>query len=187
MTRERFIDLMTPALIRFGQDLKSVRRIVEDPEFDDASRGAAAGALMHVMSSTGAIPGVRGVLRHLGDVLVMRLVLRDTRERSPETFQKLVEHAPEMLEPLSDELEAMQAYLGDRVSVLEKTVEKFATLNHQGHQAEACVEDPESATWLYDAVHAALIDEIEFDDEDVVRALKQVDRILAPLASRVGR
>jgi hypothetical protein len=32
-----------------------------------------------------------------------------------------------------------------------------------------------------------LIDEIDFDDEDVARELKQVDRILAPLASRVGR
>ena len=84
-------------------------------------------------------------------------------------------------------LDAMRDYLGERVSVLEKAVEKFPALNHQGHQASACVEDTESATWLYDAVHEALIDEIDFDDEDVVRELKQVDRILAPLASRVGR
>jgi hypothetical protein len=60
-------------------------------------------------------------------------------------------------------------------------------LNHQGHQAAACIEDTESSTWLYDAVHEALIDEIDFDEEDVARELKQVDRILAPLASRAGR
>jgi len=36
-------------------------------------------------------------------------------------------------------------------------------------------------------VHEALIDEIDFDDEDIARELKQVDRILAPLSSRVGR
>ena len=90
-----------------------------------------------------------------------------------------------MLEPLSDELDAMRAYLDDRVSVLEKAAEKFPTSNHQGHQASACVEDAESSTWLYDAVHEALIDQIDFDEEDVVRELKQVDRILAPLASRV--
>ena len=187
MSRERFVELMTPALTRFGQDLKSVLRIVEDPEIDDQSRAAAAGSLMHVISSTGAIPGVRGVLRHLGDVLVMRLVLRGVRERSPDAFQKHLEEDPEMLEPLSDELDAMRAYLGDRVSVLEKAVEKFPNLNHQGHRPAACVEDTESATWLYDAVHEALIDEIDFDDEDVVRELRQVDRILAPLASRVRR
>jgi hypothetical protein len=187
MSRERFIELMTPALTRFSQDLKSVLRIVEDPDVDDESRVAAAGSLMHVISSTGAIPGVRGVLRHLGDVLVMRLVLHGVRQRSPEAFEKHTAESPEMLQPLSDELDAMREYLGDRVTVLQKAVDKFPTLNHQGHQASACVEDTESATWLYDAVHEALIDEIDFDDEDVVRELKQVDRILAPLASRVGR
>jgi hypothetical protein len=187
MSRERFIELMTPALARFSQDVKSVLRIVEDPDFDDQSRVAAAGSLLHVISSTGVIPGVRGVLRHLGDVMVMRLVLDRVRERSPDAFAKHLAESPEMLEPLTDELDAMREYLGDRVSVLEKAVEKFPSLNHQGHQAAACVEDPDLSTWLYDAVHEALIAEIDFDDEDVVRELKQVDRILAPLASRVGR
>jgi hypothetical protein len=187
MSRERFIELMTPALTRFSQDLKSVLRIVEDPEVDDESRIAAAGSLMHVFSSSGAIPGVRGVLRHLGDVMVIRIVLDRIRARSPNAFEKHLTASPEMLEPLSAELDAMHAYLGDRVSVLEKAVEKFPDLSHQGHQAATCVEDPESATWLYDAVHEALIDQIEFDDEDVVRELKQVDDILAPLGSRVGR
>ncbi len=187
MSRERFIELMTPALTRFSQDLKSLLRIVEDPEIDDQSRVLAAGGLLHVISSSGAIPGVRGVLRHLGDVLLIRLVLNDVRERSPAAFDKHLQESPEMLEPLSDELEAARAYLGDRVSVLEKAVEKFPALNHQGHQAAACIEDAESSNWLYDAVHGALIDEIDFDDEDVARELKQVDRILAPLSSRVGR
>lgn len=187
MSRERFVELMTPALTRFSQDLKSVLRIVEDPEMDDESRVAAAGALLHVISSTGAIPGVRGVLRHLGDVLSIRLVLHDVRERSPDAFQKHLQESPEMLEPLSDELDAARAYLEDRVSVLEEVVKKFPKLNHQGRQATACIEDAESSTWLYDAVHEVLIDEIDFDEEDVVRELKQVDRILAPLSSRVRR
>ena len=187
MSRERFIDLMTPALTRFSQDLKTVLRIVEDPNVDDASRVAAAGALLHVISSTVAIPGVLGVLRHLGDVMLIRLVLRDVRERSPEVFEKFLRESPEMFEPLSDELEAMRVYLGDRVAVLEAVAEKFPELNHQGHQAAACVEGTESSTWLYDAVHEALIDEIDFDEDDVGRELKQVDRILDPLSSRVGR
>lgn len=123
----------------------------------------------------------------MGDVMVIRLVLAGVRDRSPDALQKHLEESPEMFEPLSDELDAMRGYLADRVSVLEKVVEKFPTLNHQGHQAAACLDDGESSTWLYDAVHEALIDEIDFDDEDVVRELKQVDHILAPLSSRVGR
>jgi hypothetical protein len=187
MSRERFVELMTPALIRFGQDLKSVLRIVEDPEVDDESRIAAAGALLHVIFSSGAIPGVRGVLRHLGDALLIRLVLSDMRKRSPGAFDKHAQVSPEMFEPLSDELDAMHGYLGDRVIVLEQVAEKFPTLNQQGYEAAHCIEDPESSTWLYDAVHEALIDEIDFDEEDVIRELKQVDQILAPLASRVAR
>lgn len=187
MSRERFIELMTPALTRFSQDLKSVLRIVEDPEIDDESRVAAAGGLIHVISSSGAIPGVRGVLRHLGDVLVLRIMLDEVRKRSPEAFEKHRSASPEMLDPLEDELEAMRAYLGDRVTALEAAVEKLPTLNYQGHQASTCVEDTESATWLYEAVHEALIDEIDFDDEDVIRELKQVDQILDPLTARVRR
>jgi hypothetical protein len=187
MSRERFIELMTPALTRFGQDLKTVLRIVEDPEVDDASRIAAAGGLMHVISASGAIPGVRGVLQNLGDALLLRLVLEGVRQRSPAAFEKHQAASPDMLAPLSDELEATREYLGDRMGALEALVEKLPTLNHQGHQAAACIDDTEAATWLYDAVHEALIDEIDFDDEDVARELKQVDRILAPLASRVGR
>jgi len=187
MSRERFVELMTPALIRFSQDVKTVLRIVEDPEVDDESRVAAAGALLHVMSSTGAIPGVRGVLRHLGDVLCIRLVLKDVRERSPEAFGKHLKESPEMFEPLSDELDATRAYLEARVSVIEDAVSKFPQLNHQGHQAAASVEGPGSSTWLYDAVHEVLIDEIDFDEEDVTRELKQVDQILAPLQSRIRR
>ncbi len=187
MSRERFVELMTPALTRFSQDLKSLLRIVEDPGIDDESRAVSAGALLHVISVTGAIPGVRGVLNHLGDVMAIRLVLDGVRERSPEAFQKHQKVSPEMFEPLSDELDAMRVYLGDRITVLERVVKKFSNFNHQGHQAAACIEDAESSTWLYDAVHEALIDEIDFDDEDVARELKQVDRILAPLSSRVRR
>ena len=187
MSGERFVELMTPPLIRFSEDLKSVLRIVEDPEFDDESRTETAGALLYVISSGGAIPGVRGVLRYLGDVLVIRLVLEGAQKRSPEPFARHVEESPELLGPLSEELEAMRTYLGDRVQVLESAVKKFPKLNHQGHTAASCIADTESSTWLYDAVHEALIDEIDFDENDVSRELKHVDQILAPLASRVGR
>jgi hypothetical protein len=187
MSRERFVELVTPALSRFSQDLKSVLRIVEDPEVDDETRIAAAGGLLHVMSSPGAIPGVRGVLRYLGDVLVIRLMLDRVRRNSPAAFERYVAESPEMLEPLSDELEAMRAYLGDRIAVLEEVVDKFPKLNHQGHEAAECIGDTESSNWLYDAVHEVLIDEIEFDDEDVVRELKDVDQILDRLSSRLRR
>jgi hypothetical protein len=114
-------------------------------------------------------------------------VLSDVRDRSPDAFAKHAQVSPELFDPLSDELDAMRAYLGNRVTVFEQVAKKFPTLNQQGHEASHCIEDPDSGTWLYDAVHEALIDEIDFDEEDVIREIKHVDQILAPLASRVAR
>lgn len=181
MARERFIQAMTPALVRFGPNLKAVLRIVEDPEIDDESRTAMAGSLLHVISSGNTIPGVRGVLRHLGEVLLMRVNLIGVRERSPEAFAVHVAAEPDLLAELDEELEAANEYLGERIKAIEAVAEKAAKLNHQGHTAMACVHEPESSNWLYDAVHEALIDQFDFDESDVSRDLKGVDQILAPL------
>lgn len=185
MSTERFIELMTPPLTRFGEDLNSVLRMVEDPEIDDQSRTALAGALMHVISSSGAIPGVRGVLRHLGDVLCLRMVFEQLRERSPEAFAKHAQQAPQLLGPLQEELDVMAAYLGERAKVLQRVVGKFPKLNHQGHSPASCVTDTEASTWLYDTVHEWLIDGLEFEEQDVARELKHVDDILPGLEAKL--
>ena len=184
MSDNRFVELMQPNLIRFASDLKAVLRVVEDPEVDDETRIETAGALIHVISSGAAIPGVRGVLRRLSDVLVIRLVLDRGRERSPEAFEQHQADSPELLEPLGDELEAMNEYLGDRVKVLRKAVEKFSKANHQGHSAESCVRDTDSSNWLYDAVNEKLI-EVDLDEQEIARELKRVDQILAPLDAKL--
>lgn len=185
MSSERFIELMTPTLTRFGEDLKSVLRMVEDPEIDDQSRTALAGALMHVMSSSSTIPGVRGVLHHLGDVLCLRLVFEQVRERSKEAFEGHAKQAPEMLGTLQEELDAAREYLGERLQVIQRAVDKFPKLNHQGHSSASCVADTEASTWLYDTVHEWLIDGLEFDETDVARELKHVDDILPGLEARL--
>ncbi len=181
MARERFIQAMTPALVRFGPNLKAVLRIVEDPEIDDESRTAMAGSLLHVLSSGNIIPGVRGVLGHLGEVLLMRINLVKVRERSPEAFAAHVAADPDLLAQIDEELEAAGEYLGERLKAIEAVAKKAAKLNHQGHTASACAHDTESSNWLYDAVHEALIDQFDFDESDVARDLKGVDQILAPL------
>lgn len=187
MARERFIEAMTPALVRFGPDLTAVLRIVEDPEIDDESRIAVSGCLLHIISSGNAIPGVRGILRHLGEALLMRLVLAQVRERSPEAFARHAAAASELLEGLDDELGAAQEFLGERIKVIEQVAKKVSEHNHQGHTASACVHDTESSNWLYDAVQEALIDQFDFDEEDVARDLKGVEQILGPLEAKIKR
>ena len=60
MSRERFVELMTPALTRFGQDLKSVLRnkLLKRLPFDELSYDVAIGRI-------GA-----GIIVNLEDVLV---------------------------------------------------------------------------------------------------------------------
>jgi hypothetical protein len=176
---------MGDAVIALPQDLKSVLRIVEDPEVDDESRVRLAGALLHVISEGTSIPGVRGVLQRVGTVLVIRLALAEARGRSPEAFARHLADSPELLEPLDEQLEVARAFIGDGMTVIEQVVEKLPTLSHQGHEARECVHDIEHSTWLYDTVHVALVESMEIDEDDVAREIKGSQQIPRALEARL--
>ncbi len=179
--------MMSEAVVSLPHDLKAMMRVVEDAEIPDHLRVAAAGSVLHVLSAGNAIPGVRGVLQRVGDALVLRLVLDRLRQEDPESFARHRDDSPELLGPLEDHLEAARAYLGDRLSVLERFADGFPKLTVQGHTAEECVASTESMNWLYDAVLEAIVDRFEFDEDDVARELKNVDRILPHLENRLVR
>lgn len=187
MSRDRFAELMEEAVIAFPLDLKSVLRIVEDPEVDEASRTRLAGSLIHVLSRGTAVPGVRGTLQHVGSVLLIRLALESARKDSPEAFESHVEAEPELLGALDEQLEVARAFLGEGMSVLEDAASKLDKLNFEGHSAEECVRDTDSSNWLYDAVHGALVDTIEIDEDDVHREIKDVQRIAKSLQARARK
>lgn len=167
------------------QDMKAVLRIVEDPNLDDEERTLAAGALLHVLSAHNAIPGQRGILAYVDDVIVLRLVLERLLRSAPEVMAQHREDSPELMEPLEEQMAVVREYLGDLLGVLEKAVEGLPKLNHQGHSAPDCARDEDASTWLYDAVHEALVDELDFDEDEVARELRQVDAIRRPLEQRL--
>lgn len=185
MSGERFQELMGDAVLALPQDLKSVLRIVEDPEVDDESRVRLAGALLHVISEGTSIPGVRGVLQRVGTVLVIRLALDEARGRSPDALARHREESPDLLEPLDEQLEVARAFLGEGMSLIEQVVEKLPTLTHQGHSARDCVHDTEHSTWLYDTVHVALVETMEIDEDDVAREIKGAGRLPRALEARL--
>lgn len=187
MSRERFVELMGDAVIALPQDLKAALRIVDDPQVDDESRVAVAGALLHVIGQETSIPGVRGTLQHVGSALLLRLVLERARKNAPEALARHTEESPDLLEPLEEQLEVARSYLGAGMSVLEALVEKVPTLNFKGHSAEQCVHDTESSTWLYDTVHVSLVETLEIDEDDVAREIKGADRIQKNLQARAAK
>lgn len=184
MSRERFVEWVTEAILQLPSDMKAMLRIVEDPELSDESRVAAAGALLHVLSQHNSIPGTRGVLSYVGHVLVMRLVLERIRKDCPDAMARHAEESPELLGQLDEELGVTREYLGDSVRVLEKAAENVSKLKHEGHSAKECVFDTEASNWLYDTVQEAIVEQLEFDEDEVARETKRIDSIKPSLETR---
>ncbi|MEM7604462.1 MAG: hypothetical protein AAF411_03825 [Myxococcota bacterium] len=178
---------MEDAVNALPSDLKAVLRIVEDPEVDEAGRVRLAGSLLHVLSRGTCVPGVRGPLQHVGSVMLIRLALEEARKTSPEAFAEHVESEPELLTDLDEQLELARSFLGEGMKVLEDAASKLEKLNFEGHSATECVRDTESGTWLYDAVHEAIVETIEIDEDEVHRDLKDIDRVANNLKARARK
>ncbi len=174
MSGDRFVEWVSEAIVSLPQDMKAILRIVDDPDIDDESRILAAGALMHVLSASNAIPGARGVLAYVDDVLVLRLALERIEKKCPEPMERHREESPELLESLHDDLASARDYLGDLITVLEKACNDVPKLKYEGHTPERCVRDTEASNWLYDAVHEAIVEQLEFDEDEVMREAKQI-------------
>jgi len=185
MSRERFQEVVSEAIVSLPQDMKAVLRIAEDPEVDDDGRALAAGALMHALSSSNAIPGVRGILSYAGDALVLRLALERIEKSNPDAMARHREESPELFGPLDDQLAASREYLGELIQVLDKAVDGLVKINHHGHTPKECIGDTDGSTWLYDTVQEAIVEELEFDEDEVAREARNVDRILPQLRTRV--
>lgn len=184
---DSFQELIGPAIVALPQDLKATLRLVEDPELDDASRVGLAGAVMHVLSGANSIPGVRGILAFVDDVVVLRLALEAASSRSPDVVAKHAAKEPEFIGNVATFLVVSRDFLGELMPLLEKATEQAQKLTHQGHGAQDCVFETESSTWLYDAVHAAIVEQFEFDEDEVMREVKRVGQLQQPLGSRAMR
>ena len=176
--------VLLEAILSLPQDMKAILRIVEDPDLADEQRALAAGGLMHVLSASNAIPGMRGTLAYVDDVIVLRLVLERLEEQAPEVMAQQREDSPELFDPLDEQLDVIGGYLGELIVVLEKVCDGLPKITHEGISATDCASDPDASTWLYEAVHAAIVDDLDFDEDEVRRALRQVDQIRAPLEMR---
>lgn len=185
MSEERFAEMVGDAIVSLPQDMKAVLRIAEDPELDDGSRLLATGALLHVLSGSNAIPGTHGVLAYVDDVLVLRLAVERIEKNNGEVIARHRESSPEFFDSFDDSLQTCRAYLGDLVVVLDKAVDGVTQITHQGYSAKGCSQGDEGMTWLYDAVHEAIVEQLEFDEDEVSREVRSVSGILPHLRNHV--
>lgn len=180
-----FADAMRDAILSLPQDLKAMLRVLDDPDLDDSGRLLTCGALLHILSATNAIPGVKGTLALVDDVLVLRLALERIGKTQPEVVAAHHAHSPEIFDPWQGQLDAARSYLGEKMSVLDKAVDGLGKLNFQGHTARECAKDQESTTWLYDSVHEAIVAQFDIAEDEVARAVKNAHEIKSRLNQRV--
>lgn len=168
------------------QSLKAALRVAEDPDIPDEGRALVAGAVIHWLSKTNTIPGVRGgALAYVDDVLVLMLALEHTQKLASDAADRMLQHAPELVETLEDDLSLVRQHLGGGMSVLEQALPRVTKLKHMGRTAQQCVKDESAATMLYEELQSALVD---FDPtpDSVARELKDLDAMVDELRKKSG-
>ncbi|MEM6960876.1 MAG: hypothetical protein AAF355_07465 [Myxococcota bacterium] len=185
MSADRFTDWVGEAIVSLPQQMKAMLRVVDDPEVADQGRVFAAGALLHVLVASNAIPGMRGILAYVDDVLVIKLVLERLCVSDAEAMSAHRESSPELFSGLEDHMESAREYLGELLTLVDKAVDDLPKLQHQGHTPGQCVHDTDGGNWLYDIVHEAIVEQFEFDEDEVYREIKRIDQIRTSLRSRV--
>ena len=183
--RDGFMNAMIEGVLALPNDLKALLRLVEDPDLDDESRIDAAGGLIHVLSGSNAIPGVRGLLAYVDDVLVLRLLVERIARRSPDALARHSDESSRLLESWDAHLGASRAYLGELMTVLERAADGCRTLVYEGHDAAACAHDTAGANWLYDEIQERVL-KLDFAEDDVARALRGLDQVLPQLRTRIA-
>jgi hypothetical protein len=184
MVREQFLTFMRGAILALPQTLKAALRLAEDPDIPDEGRILVAGAIIHWMSRTNTIPGVRGgALALVDDVLVLMLAFERLTQLAPDVVERSRADSPELFETLADDLSLAREYMGPGMSVLEQALGRVTRLKHMGRTPQQCVKDEATATMLYEEVMAALVD-FDPSPDVVARELKDIEPVVDELRKK---
>ena len=186
MERDEFLTFIKGAILALPQSLKAALRVAEDPDIPDEGRTLVAGAVIHWLSGTNTIPGIRGgAMALVDDVLVLMLAVERAKTLAPDAPERMYQHAPELCETLSEDLDLTRKYFGSAMSVIEHAMPRLPKLKHLGRTAEQCVKDEGSATMLYEELLSALVD---FDPtpDSVAREVKEIDSVVEDLRKKAN-
>lgn len=181
MSRSRFVEIITEWLLVFPQTAKQALRLAEDPEFDDSVRESVAGAILQALSGANTIPGVRGMLAYVDDIILLKLAFEGASKTNPDIFASHAKDAPETLGELHEQLAELRAFVGPAFSLLDRAFEGLSKVQYEGHTAHECVNDDEWSRWLYDEVNEAATLRFDLKEEELRRQMKTIDQLLGEL------
>ena len=124
-------------------------------------------------------------MAYVDDVLVLMLAMERAQTLAADAPERMLQHAPELCETLSEDLSITRKYLGNGMSVIEQALSRLTKLKHLGRTAEQCVKDESAATMLYEELIAALVD-FDPSPDSVARELKDIDNVVEDLRKKAS-
>jgi uncharacterized membrane protein YkvA (DUF1232 family) len=186
MERDEFLTFIKGAILALPQSLKAALRVAEDPDIPDDGRTLVAGAVIHWLSGTNTIPGIRGgALAYVDDVLILMLAMERAQTLAPDAPERMLQHAPELCETLSEDLSLARSYFGNGMTLIEQALPRLPKLKHLGRTAEQCVKEESSATMLYEELLSALVD-FDPSPDSVGREIKDIDSVIEDLRKKAN-
>ncbi len=183
MSQEAFAAFMARAIVALPQDLKLLLDMADDEEFDESLRTLAAGAVVYAIAPGDALPDQMGVLGYVDDALMARLAMSEIARRDPERGAFYRSKHPEIFDSIEDDIQAARAFLTDAFRYFESKIETVKNDEFKGKRPLDCVRDAQMSSWLYDELLAKTV-EMEFDDDEVERAVKKVATVLPRLKQK---
>ncbi len=185
MTQDTFSEFVAECIAALPRDMKTVLRVVDEPDIGDEDRAKTAGLLLYILSGANALPGLKGVMAYVDDAFLLRLVMQQVRSAAPEALESHIEAAPELFDDLDGHIDIIRAELGAGLfALLEKSASTLSGVTYRGHTAKGCAASEDESTWLYDAVHEELTEKLDLDEDEVVRESKTIRDIIERMQLR---
>ena len=173
------------ALTSLVEDYRRVFDIVDEPELDESLRRMTAGLVAYAMSPGDILPDSMGILGHLDDAILYRMLLSRVRQHAPEVAAAQAARNPDLWDPLDADLEAVREFVGDDVfQWLYDRIADFPSLVHRGRALADLDLDSEDSGWLRDELNESLV-RVDIKPDAARREARKADAILPRLRQRM--
>jgi hypothetical protein len=144
----RFLETLSKALVSLPFDLKVLLEAVADPDLEHAMRELAASTVVHIINAKDG--NVDPPVRHVDDVVLLRLALAKIAKEGGETAPAFRDRFSENYAHLDEELGTFRAALGDLVDWLDSRWSALGKAVYARKKIPLFVDDEEVGTFLYD-------------------------------------
>ncbi len=147
---KRFLETIRGLLVSLPYDMKVLFEAISDENLPTEARTLAAGTVIYCLSPSDPIPDTMGLIGFVDDVVLLRLALRHFLEIGGEDSAAYKERFTDQFKALDEELEIIEAYLGDSIGWLKDRVGPgLLKARYKGKDPLTYTTDDEASEYLY--------------------------------------